>query len=303
MIPEVLEVLGGVEPAPAMEPDQARFRLFDAITGFFRKASEDNPILLVIDDLHWADRPSLLLLEFVARQLEGSKIMVVGAYRDSEAPPESPLGDSLGRLARMPSFQRQQITGLPPEDALDFVREETGVTPHDQLQDAIYAHTEGNPFFLGEVVRYLAELGRLEQVPIEPVGLADVAGLGIPQGIRDVIGQRILRLTEACNQALTIASVIGREFDFGLLSALSETASAEELLDSLDEARSARIIEDLPGRTVRYQFRHALMQQTLSETISSGRKVGLHARIGEALEQAYGDDPGEHTAELAHHFT
>ena len=102
LIPEVLGIIKGIESAPRMDPDQARFRLFDSIARFFKRASEDSPMLLVIDDLHWADQPSLLLLEFVARQLDGNKIMILGTYRDSEAPPESPLGQSLGRLARLP---------------------------------------------------------------------------------------------------------------------------------------------------------------------------------------------------------
>ena len=300
MIPEVLEKLNSMGPAPNMDPDQARFRLFDAVTGFLKKASEDSPVLLVRDDLHWADRPSLLLLEFVAQQLENSRIMVVGTYRDTEAPPESPLGETLARLARLASFQRQPITGLPPEDVGSFVQGETGITPPKALLSAIHAHTQGNPFFLGEVVRYLAELGRLDEAPEDTAGAEN---LGIPQRVRDVIGQRLMRLTGACNLALTTASVIGRDFEFDLLAGLTDSASPEELLDLMDEAILARIIEDLPGGAVRYQFRHALMQQTLIENISSGRKVRLHARIGEALEKSYGHDLGEHTAELAHHFT
>ena len=300
MIPEILEIVDGVKPAPNLEPDQARFRLFDAITGFLKRASEDSPILLVLDDLHWADRPSLLLLEFVAQQLDGSRIQIIGTYRDTEAPPESPLGESLARLARQTSFHRQPLTGLPTDGVGSFVQGETGITPSATLLSAIYAHTEGNPFFLGEVVRYLAELGRLDETAETPT---DPASLGIPQGIRHVIGQRLLRLTEPCNQALTTAAVIGREFDFNLLAALTEPTSAEELLDLMDEAIAARIIEQQPGEAVRYQFRHALMQQTLDDSISTGRKVRLHARIAEALEKVYGSDPGDHVAELAHHFT
>ncbi|MCH8987754.1 MAG: AAA family ATPase [Chloroflexi bacterium] len=300
MIPEVLAKLDSVEPAPAMEPDQARFRLFDAITGFLKKASEDSPLLLVLDDLHWADQPTLLLLEFLARQLEDTRILIVGTYRDTEAPPGSPLGESLARLSRLASFQRQRIAGLPPEDVGPFVQEETGITAPAALLNAIHAHTEGNPFFLGEVARYLAELGQLgEAVDDETAPQM----LGIPQGIRDVIGQRLMRLSEPCNQALTTASVIGREFEFDLLGALLEPSSPEAILDLMDEAISAKIIEDVPGSSVRYQFRHALMQQTLTENISAGRKVRLHARIGEALETAYGDRLGERAAELAHHFS
>jgi DNA-binding CsgD family transcriptional regulator/tetratricopeptide (TPR) repeat protein len=300
MVPEVLEILDGIQPAPTMEPDQARFRLFDAITRFLKAASVDSPVLLVIDDLQWADQPSLVLLEFLAQQLDGSRILVVGTYRDTEAPPESPLGESLARFARLASFQRQTITGLPSEDVGSFVKVETGITPSEQILNAIHSHTEGNPFFLGEVVRYLAEQGRLDEAFEDS---SRPGSLGVPQSIRDVVGQRLMRLSEACNLALTTASVIGREFEFQLLADLTESTDAEGLLDLMDEAISARIIEDLPGSTVRYQFRHSLMQQTLNENISAGRKVRLHANIGEALERAYGEDPAGHTAELAHHFT
>jgi len=303
MVPEVLGIIGDFEPVPAMEPDQARFRLFDAITRFLKRASEDSPLLVVLDDLHWADRPSLLLLEFIARQLEGSRILIVGTYRDTEAPPESPLGESLARFTRLPGFQRQAITGLPPEDVGRFVHVETGATPHEQLLSAIHGHTEGNPYFLGEVVRYLAEQGRLTGDAIDSNTPGSVAGLSIPQGVRDVIGQRLIRLTRPCNQALVTASVIGREFEFNLLTSLLDSASEADLLDLMDEAISARIIDELPGSDARYQFRHALMQQTLTESISAGRKTRLHARIGEALEAKHGNDPGDHTTELAHHFT
>lgn len=284
---------------------RARFRLFDAVTGFLKRASEDSPILLVVDDLHWADQPSLLLLEFIARQLDGSRILVTGAYRDTEATPESPLGESLARLARLATFQRQAITGLPSEDVGSFVRGETGITPPEGFLSAIHAHTDGNPFFLGEVVRYLAELGRLDEAREESAGFKNI---GVPQRVRDVIGQRLMRLSEPCNLALTTASVIGREFEFNLLASLTDSAGTDstgsgELLDLMEEAISARIIDDLPGATVRYQFRHALMQQTLAENISAGRKVRLHANIGEALERVYGENPGDHTGELAHHFT
>ena len=180
------------------------------------------------------------------------------------------------------------------------MRGETGITPPKGFPSAIHAHTEGNPFPLGEVVRYLAELGRLDEAWEDSAGFKNI---GVPQGIRDVIGQRLMRLSKPCNLALTTASVIGREFGFNLLATLTDSAGSEELLDVMEEVISARIIEDLPGATVRCQFRHALMQQTLAENISAGRKAQIHASIGEALEELYGENPGEHTGELAHHFT
>ncbi len=127
--------------------------------------------------------------------------------------------------------------------------------------------------------------------------------LGTPPGIRDVINQRLSRLSDSCNRALTTASIIGREFELDLVSSLTESAGTEEVLDQMDEAISARIVEELPGPMGKYQFRHALMQQTLAENIPAGGKIRLHARIGEALEKAYGEDSGQHAAQLAHHFT
>jgi len=249
-----------------------------------------------------------LPLEFLARQSEGSRIQVVGTYRDTEAPPESPLGESLARFARLPAFQRQPITGLPPENVGRFVHAETGVTASERLLSTIHGHTEGNPFFLGEVVRYLAESGQLAEASVdlgipEPGTLDPMDEIGIPQGVRDVIGQRLMRLTDPCNQSLVTASVIGRKFEFNLLTSLINSASEDDLLDLVDEAIAARIIEELPGRDARYKFRHALMQQTLMESISAGRKMRLHARIREALEAVYGNDPGGHASALAHHFT
>jgi predicted ATPase len=141
MIPELLGIVDGIEPVPTLEPDQARFRLFDSISGFLKRASEDSPIMVVLDDLHWADKPSLLLLEFIARQLESSRILIVGTYRDTEAPPDSPLGEYLARFARLPAFQRQSITGLPPEDVGQFVHVETGVTAPERLLTTIHGHT------------------------------------------------------------------------------------------------------------------------------------------------------------------
>ena len=181
MVPEIQGILDVVPPVPEMEADQARFRLFDAITSFLKRASEDSPLLLVLDDLHWADQPSLLLLEFVARQLDGSRILVTGTYRDTETSPGTPLGESLARLARVTSFRRQPIAGLPALDVGSFVQAEAGVTPPEPLLSAIHAHTDGNPFFLGEVVRYLAELGRLEASDVP----REIENLGIPQSVQN----------------------------------------------------------------------------------------------------------------------
>jgi DNA-binding CsgD family transcriptional regulator/RecA/RadA recombinase len=297
VVPEVKERLPDLKPPPALEPEQARFRLFDSITTLLKHASRSQPLLLVLDDLHWADKPSLLLLQFLAGQLEGSRLLVLGCYRDVELSRQHPLSEALAQLSREPVFRRQPLRGLSPEDTGHFIEATAGIRPPPRLLEAIYAHTEGNPFFMAEVVRLLSER---RELMTEEVG--GPRGIRIPEGVRDVIGQRLNRLSEQCNQALLTASVIGRDFDFQLLSLLSSGASDEQLLQAIDEGLEAHLIEELPGPGERYQFTHALVQQTLVEELSTSRRVRLHARIAEALEKLYGSDADAHAAELAHHL-
>jgi DNA-binding CsgD family transcriptional regulator len=297
VVPEVKERLPDLKPPPALEPEQARFRLFDSITTLLKHASRSQPLLLVLDDLHWADKPSLLLLQFLAGQLEGSCLLVVGCYRDVELSRQHPLSEALAQLSREPVFRRQPLRGLSPEDTGHFIEVTAGIRPPPRLVEAIYAHTEGNPFFMAEVVRLLSER---RELTTEQVG--GPRGIRIPEGVRDVIGQRLNRLSEQCNQAMLTASVIGRDFDFQLLSHLSSGASDEQLLQAIDEGLEAHLIEEAPGPGERYQFTHALVQQTLVEELSTSRRVRLHARIGEALEEQYGSDADAHAAELAHHL-
>jgi tetratricopeptide (TPR) repeat protein len=297
IIPEVREKLPGLEPPPALEPEQARFRLFDSVTTFLENASQAQPLLLALDDLHWADKSSLLLLQFLTRQLGGSRLLVVGCYRDVELSRQHPLSETLAQLSREPVFRRMLLRGLSQDDTHRFLEVTAGISPTSRLVEAVHSHAEGNPFFIGEVVRLLQERGELSD---EYASLPQ--GLRIPEGVREVIGQRLNRLSQWCNETLTIASVIGREFDFKLLRILSSEAADNELLGVLDEALKAHLIEELPGAGEQYEFTHALVQQALAEELSGSHRVRLHARIAEALEVLYGTKAEAHAAELAHHY-
>ena len=292
IVSEVRDKFTDLEPAPNLEPEQARFRLFDSITSFLKRSAQHQPLVLILDDLHWADRSSLLLLEFVAREMRESNLMLLGTYRDVEVSRRHPLSQSLGTLIRERLFLRVQIGGLTQEDVGRFVEAAIGARPHPELVTAVHGRTEGNPLFVGEVVRLLGQQGMEESQDWD---------ISIPEGVWDVIGRRLDRLSELCNQVLTTASVIGREFDFRLLDKLAGT-SEDQLLQVLEEASEAHVIEEMPGGKERYQFSHGLIQQTLSEELLTSRRVRLHARIGEALETLYGEDVGLHSAELAHHF-
>ena len=161
VVSDVRERLPGL-PAPLqLEPDQARFRLFDSIAAFLKTASQRQPLVLVLDDLHWADQPSLMLLQFVARELGGARLLVVGTYRDMELSRQHPLAEALGELTRERLFQRVLLRGLDQEDVGRFIEMASGVTPPLALVTSVYTQTEGNPLFVTEVVRLLVQEGEL----------------------------------------------------------------------------------------------------------------------------------------------
>ena len=303
--PEIRRKLTDLEPPPPLQPEQARFRLFDSIVSFWKSAARSQPLMLVLDDLHWADEPSLLLLSFLAQQLADSCIFVVGCYRDVELSRQHPLSDTLAQLSREQAFQRHLLRGLSQDETGRLVEETAGIRPNQPLVENVFAHTEGNPYFLTEVVRLLAQQGEL--------GEAEAGGpqpLRIPERVREVIGRRLNRLSQQCNRVLATASIIGREFGLDQLArpfdnystGVGQLISEDQVLEALEEALEARLIEELPQAVGRYQFAHRLAQETLIQELSLTQRVRLHARIALALEELYGARVNEHAAELAYHF-
>ena len=298
IIPEVREKLPNIESVPPLDPQQARFRLFDSISQFLKAAARSKPLLLILDDLQWADQPSLLLLEFLATQVSDSRIMLAGTYRDTEISLDHPLSKSLAQLARSDSYRRLKLSGLEGEYVRQLIEEISGEEPSDDLVRAIYGHTEGNPFFMTEIIRLIGERGQIGG----EAELIHAGGLEVPQSVLEVIGQRLNRLSTECQNALTTGAVVGRQFGFRLLGQLNQETSEDQLLMLMDEALAAYLIQEVPGQGDVYQFSHALVQQTLRERLSTSRRVRLHVKIGESLEEIYGNDPRDHAAELAYHF-
>ena len=295
VVSEVRERLPGLPAATKLEPEQARFRLFDGITTFLKNAANRQPLVLVLDDLHWADKPSLLLLQFLAREQPGSRILVLGTYRDVELRRQHPLSETLAVLAREQHSERIVLRGLSQGDVARFIEMTADLAPPEPLVAAVYRETEGNPFFIHEVVRLLARDGRLQQSA--PATSWSVA---IPQGIREVIGRRLNQLSEDCNRLLTVASVLGRAFDVAVLGRIADVPE-DRVLEVVDEALAARLIEEIPGAVGQHRFAHALVQETLYDELNTTRRVRLHRRIAEALEAHYGSQIDRHLAELAHH--
>jgi len=181
VVSDVRERLPGLPPALQLEPEQARFRLFDSITAFLKTASQRQPLVLVLDDLHWADQPSLALLQFVARELSGARVLIIGIYRDMELSCQHQLAEALGELTRERLFQRVILRGLTQEGVSSFIEMTSGHAAPRGLAEAVHTQTEGNPLFVTEVVRLLAQEGDLGA---EQVWETESWALRIPEGVR-----------------------------------------------------------------------------------------------------------------------
>ena len=293
IIPELSGILGDLPSAPSLEPAQARFRFFDSLAAFLRNCSTSRPLVLVLDDLHWADGSSLLLLEFLAREIASSRVLIVGTYRDDEVTGAHPFAQVLGGLVRLPYFHRVQLGGLTEPEVGEFVAAKSGTTVSADVAATMHWRTDGNPLFVSEVVGLFN--------PQEITGDSAWAD-ELPLAVRETIVRRLGRLSEACNLVLRMASVIGRDFEYSLLNELTPGLEEDEFVAALDEALDARLVESLPLGVGYYRFGHALIQEAIYDDISQVRRAREHGKIAETIVRIYSVDLEEHAPILAHHF-
>jgi class 3 adenylate cyclase/tetratricopeptide (TPR) repeat protein len=295
LVPEVLRH-SDHQAAPLPELEGERYRLFEAVGSALAAISESEPLVLVLDDLQWADRPTLLLLKHVIRSPEPARLLLVGTYRDTDLHRGHRLSDVLGDLRRERLFERILLHGLAEENVGAIVNAWTGATPPTEFTHAVHAETEGNPFFIEEVMRHLQETGAIAAGKYEFGG-----DTSLPEGLREVIGRRLSRLSAECNRVLQFSSVFGRDFQFEPLMKVTGLG-ADELLDALDEAVEAQVIRETPDAVGRYTFGHAVIRQALYSELTTARRVRLHRLAGDALAQVYGPSAEERFAELARHY-
>jgi tetratricopeptide (TPR) repeat protein len=294
---DLAQMLPDLREPPALDPDSARFRLFDATATLLQNASGPQPLALVLDDLHVADVPSLLLLQFVARVLPQTRVLLIGVYRDPdfESVPLPRLPDALGQLAREATTTRLALAGLPESDVGRFIEMTAGRGAAAALVSAVYRETEGNPLFLGEVVSLLAQEGSLDEaeggIPWR---------MAIPRGVKEVIGRRLGHLSTECRGTLTVGSVLGREFGLDMLQQVSGL-QLRQVLDVSDEALSAGLVSEVPGTPGRMRFAHALIRDVLYDGLPAGERIGLHQKVAQAIETLHSEGLDPYLAELAHH--
>ncbi len=282
-------------PSPTdSEPETERYRLFEAVAGLLTEISATAPVLLVLDDLQWADRPTLLLLRHIARVPGHGRVLVLGAYRTTEA--HSPgFTATLAELRRERLITQIRLLGLTETETAQLVELRSGVPPTASFSRALYDETEGNPFFVEEIVRHLADAG----IQPDDAGARVLGTFGLPEGVKDVIVRRLARLDTQATEWLRVAAVIGRDFDAELLERVV-SLDEDGFLNALDGALEAGLVVESPARPGRYGFSHALIRETLYEGMSAPRRARTHRRVGEALEPGAGE---RSLTALALHFT
>jgi class 3 adenylate cyclase/tetratricopeptide (TPR) repeat protein len=306
LAPALSSRLRGLAPSRATDADTERYQVFAAVVGLLDTMSQAQPVVLVLDDLQWADRASLQLLQHVVAVDHPMRVLVLGTYRDAELSRAHPLLDVLAGLHRGGEVGRLELAGLDDAGVVSLMEAAAGHTLDEtavRLARALHRETDGNPFFVSEVLRHLAETGAINQDAVTGrwVAIATLEAMALPASVRTVVGARVGRLGPEAERVLSLAAVIGRDFHLDVLAAAA-AMSEDDVLDILDAAAAATLVRELTDTPGHHTFAHALIQHTLYEDLGPTRQARAHRRVAEALEEICDDRPGSRVGELARHW-
>lgn len=282
----------GTRPQEGGRAENRRYRLFESTASLVDELSGDVPLLLLLDDLHWADQSTAALLRHMLESRPDMRVLVLATQRQADTTPGGPLEEALQRLSQQGLVERMRLPGLLDADVAKLAHSLIGQPLPAELVHAIRSEAGGNPFFVQEVIRHLTESDR-------EGGLRSLARAVVPESVREVVNLRLARLDEACVRMLTVAAVIGNEFELAVLERLSDLQD-EDLAAALDEAFAAGIVLEPPhSDRERFTFSHALIRRTLTDRLTRAHRRRIHARIAEVLETSRGDAA---LPEIAHHL-
>ena len=294
VVNEIQATLGELEPPVKLQdPSSARFRFNQSIVAFLRNAALLRPVLIVLDDIQWADPASLALLSYLAYEIEGAPITTVVSHRPHQTGSENLLRQTLTELARFPRFERIELGGLGQDDVREYLKAGTGKTPSLAVVSAVHRTTAGNPLFVRELARMLHQQGRIVAKTDKPL-----LSLGVPTTVQDLIHVWLDEFSEGCIEALATAAVIGTELGIDVLSFCLEKPRAQ-VLTSLHDALATRLLTEVQGHC---QFSHALMRQAILVDLPATGFAKLHGRVASRLEQYYSPNAADHSEELVYHF-
>jgi len=303
LAPELKAKLPDLPGPPPVAAEAETYRLFQEVTEFLKKASTSAPLVLVLEDLQWADKGSCSLLQHLARRLAGSRLLVAISCREAELEPGHPLRECLPHLRRESGFWELALKGLRESEVRELI---TVLAEHEVPQPlvlALHQETEGNPFFIQETLKHLIETEVLYQEQGRWISRATtISDIGLPESVRDVMERRLAGLSQECRRLLQVGAVLGRRFSLSLAQRVADL-DEEVTLRVVEEALAAQVVwEQRQERRTYYQFSSTLLRENLYGRLSAPRRERLHLRASRALEEAYPDHLEEYAAELAYHY-
>jgi predicted ATPase/class 3 adenylate cyclase len=302
LAPEVKAKLPDLPEPPPVAAEAEAYRLFQEVTEFLKNASTSAPLLLVLEDLQWADKGSCSLLQHLARRLAGSRLLLAISCREAELEPSHPLREALTHLRRESGFWELPLKGLRESEVRELVTVLTEQEVPRALVLALHQETEGNPFFVQETLKHLIETEVLYQEEGRWTSKAAISDIGLPESVREVMERRLAGLSEECRRLLQVGAVLGRRFSLSLAQRVAEL-DEEVILRAVEEALAAQVVrEQRQERRTYYQFTSTLLRENLHGRLSAPRRERLHLRAAHALEEAYPDRLEDYAAELAYHY-
>jgi tetratricopeptide (TPR) repeat protein len=303
LMPELHQRYGDIPPYPTLPPEQERRYLLHGVGEFVARGGKIMPLMLVFEDLHWADESTCILLRYLTERLKDEPVLLVGTYRDVELAPGGPFGRVLQELTRERLAEDLRLGRLSRAEIVELLVRRFGSQPPAALVELVFSETEGNPFFIDEVVRHLHETGKLLTEAGKFRETIEIADTEVARGVRLIIEDRIGRAGALCREILSTAAVAGRAFAFDLLVKADSKHDDDDILDAIEEAERKRLIEDISrDRIARYQFVHEQIRQTLLAGLSFPRRQRLHLRIADALEAIHAGDAEKFASEIGHHL-
>ncbi len=303
--PTLASQFGSFRSSFTTDPDSERYQLYRAVTEFLALISSVQPLVLVLEDLQWSDDASLRLLRYLVTTAGLDRILVLVTFRAAAVLVSEPLTEVLGVFRGEPALTRIELENFDTNGVLALMEAMVGQSLKDdgaRLARVVYRETEGNPFFTIEVLQSLLEAGAIYQNDDDHwVAEQNIPGTMLPSSVREVVGSRVARLGSGATDILSIAAVIGADFDFTLLSATSRF-DHDHLLRVLDAATGDAIVREAGEEPGRWTFSHSLIQEALYQGLGATRRALIHRRVAECLESICGEDPGNKVGELAYHW-